>query len=166
MESCNVFFDENEIVTFDGVYNCFPQGIARDKETIGVPLRACIGMQCFYNEQTREFSGANFYAPPYAKASGPPHDILKYVLAVSDGTVHAGSGQLVLSTSNTDFIYSNFNIVRWSGYVKKGMILGTVKLSQDPITGMNEVGYGVSLTGYSNGKVIDIASMIRNVPHL
>lgn len=166
MNTCGVIFNENEIVTQDGIYRCFPQGIDPSKELMGVPLRACIGMQCFYNEQTREYSGASFYAPPYSKISGPPHDILKYVLAVQDGAVHAGGGQLVLTAENIDFIYTNFNITRWSGYVKKGQILGTVSLSQDPITGMDEVGYGVTLMGYRDGKIIDIVSLLRNIPHI
>ena len=166
METCGVIFNEKEIITQNGIYDCFNQGIPRDKEIMGVPLRACIGMRCFYNEQTREYSGASFYAPPYSKISGPPHDVLKYVLAVQDGVVHAGGGQLVLATETTDFIYTNFNITRWSGSVKKGQILGTVSLSQDPITGMNEVGYGVTLMGYRDGKVVDLVSMLRNIPHI
>lgn len=166
METCGVIFNEKEIITADKILECFPQGIRRDLEIIGVPLRACIGIQAFYNNQTREYSGVSFYAPPYSKVSGPPHDTLKYVLACADGTVNCSGGQLILSAKDIDFIYSNFNITRSSGSVKKGQIVGTVSLSTNSLTDMQEIGYGVTLMGFKSGKVVDIASMLRNIPHL
>lgn len=160
-------FDESVEIKNDMILRCHPQLVPLEEERYGVPLRATSGYQCIYDNLYREFKGLIFYAPPYIPAirkideeidpMGSPHDTLKYVLASFDGTLKPYKNGVCLIANGITFVYDNLNILKSSGSVKKGAIIGTVKKVE---TGL---GYGVSIIAYKGGKVWNIQNELFNI---
>lgn len=156
--TCGLTFHEKEIIKPGDILTCHTQRI--DKEIIGIPLRACIGIQSFYDKIEMKHTGVTFYAPPKNRPSDEPHENLKFVLACTDGMVRVVNGELILINDKTIYIYSNLNISKSSGTVKKGQIIGTVKFIEGGF------GYGVNLRAYKNGETISINKLIANIPNI
>ena len=157
---CGLEFYEKEDIQEDMILTCHPQMVG-DSERIGVPLRATEGYQCIYSKKTMKFGSIAFYAPPKEESGGATYDNLKYVLACLNGNLSVLNGDLVLKDPCNTIVYSNLNILKSSGSVRKGQILGTVKAIPPEIG----YGYGVILKGYKNdSEVWDIQKDIHNIP--
>lgn len=160
-------FDEEVEIKNDMILRCHPQLVPEEEECYGVPLRATAGYQCIYDVLYKVFKGLIFYAPVHVPSLirtdmkidpfGPPHDTLKYVLASFDGMLKPYGSGVCLIANGVTFVYDNLNIIKASGFVKKGAIIGTVKKVDGGL------GYGVSVIAYKDGKVWNIQQELLNI---
>ena len=160
-------FNENQKITKDDILRCHPQMSNQNEERFGVPLRVTSGYQCIYDNTYRNFRGLIFYAPAYVPKIlkvdeqpdllGPPLEILSYVLASYDGTLKPYKDGMCLVSGEKTMVYRNINIIKSSGQIKKGGIIGTVKKVP------NGYGYGVEVIAYKDGKVWNLQQDLYNI---
>lgn len=164
---CGLQFHEDEKINPSDILRCHPQLTHGGEELLGIPLRVTVGFQCIYDKVYREYQGVTFYAPVHfsrlrsennMEHNGKPLENLSYVLASYDGTLTKYKDGVCLVSDERTLIYSNLNVLKSSGTIKKGGIIGTVKLVD------HEYGYGVTLRGYKGGKIWNIPNDIMNIP--
>lgn len=161
----NFEFDDEEVVDIKKIQRCHPQGI--EEEIIGVPLRFTIGYQVVYENVHRAFQGLTFYAPvgfnreemDNLEYNGKPPDQLIYVLSCLDGTICPYGSGIAIRKGNDTVVYTNFEMIKTSGSVQKGEIIGKCKL----VEMYGSYGWGVTLRGYHGGDPWIISDDLYNI---
>ena len=158
----NLMFDENEEISMDSILKCYPQ-MGSEDEKLGIPLRVTTGYQCIYDKTYRNLQAVTFYVPPKYSLlksenkdlTGEPLDIFSYVLASYDGTLTPYKNGVCLINGEDTLIYTGIEIIKSTGQIKKGGIIGKVT--------QHIFGYGVTVRGYHGGELWNIPNDIYNI---